>query len=180
MKLNRFRDSLAMRTSAWVVLGAGLLFLGTLSYLFHRTGIAVKREASNRAVQVLDNTALRVSGIMEDVELAANNLEWLVLRDIADPEAAILYANQVVRNNPDLNSCSISFEPYHYPEKGLFYSIFAFRDEDGMIEWEQEGDEGYQYFYKNWYLLPKLLESLAGQSLMMMLNPIRTARWERI
>ena len=158
MKLNRFRDSLAMRTSAWVVLGAGLLFLGTLTYLFHRTGIAVKREASNRAVQVLDNTALRVSGIMEDVELAANNLEWLVLRDIADPEAAVLYANQVVRNNPDLNSCSISFEPYHYPEKGLFYSIFAYRTEDGQIEWEQEGDEGYQYFYKNWYLLPKLLE----------------------
>lgn len=158
MKLNRFRDSLAMRTSAWVVLGAGLLFLGTLSYLFHRSDIAVKREASNRAVQVLDNTALRVSGIMEDVELAANNLEWLVLRDIADPEAMVLYANQVVRNNPDLNSCSISFEPYHYPEKGLYYSIFAYRDENDHILWEQEGDESYQYFFKNWYLLPKLLE----------------------
>lgn len=158
MKLNRFRDSLAMRTSAWVVLGAGLLFLGTLSYLFHRSDIAVKREASNRAVQVLDNTALRVSGIMEDVELAANNLEWLVLRDIDDPEAMVLYANQVVRNNPDLNSCSISFEPYHYPEKGLYYSIFAYRDENDHILWEQEGDESYQYFFKNWYLLPKLLE----------------------
>ena len=158
MIIDRFRNSLAMRTSAWVLLGAALLFLGTLTYIFHRSGIAVKREASNRAVQILDNTVLRVNGILEDVELAANNLEWLVHRDLTDPEAVVTYSNEVVRNNPDLNSCSISFEPYYFPEQGRYYSIYSYRDVNDDVQWEQEGDDSYQYFYRNWYLLPKLLE----------------------
>ena len=48
--------------------------------------------------------------------------------------------------NPVLSSCSIAFEPDFYRRKGLFYSIFSYRSEDNIIEWEQEGDEDYIYF----------------------------------
>lgn len=39
--------------------------------------------------------------------------------------------------NPVLSSCSIAFEPDFYRSKGLFYSIFSYRSEDNIIEWEQ-------------------------------------------
>ena len=152
-----FRQSLSARISAWIVLMAALLFLLSLGYVFKRSQDAVRREASFRAAEVLDNTVLRVNGILEDVEIAADNIEWLVLRDLRDPDAMVDLATHVVRNNKAVNSCSISFEPYYYPNKGRYYSIFAYRSATDSIRWEQEGEETYQYFYMNWYQLPKLL-----------------------
>ena len=152
-----FRQSLSARLSAWIVLMAALLFILSLGYVFQRSQKALLHEASYRAVEVLDNTVLRVNGILEDVEIAADNIEWLVRRELGNPDAMVDLATQVVRNNDAVNSCSISFEPYYYPKKGRFYSIFAYRGAQDSIVWEQEGEETYQYFYMIWYQLPKLL-----------------------
>jgi len=152
-----FRRSLSARLSAYIVLFAALLLLLALGYLFRVTSQAARSEASDRAEQVLDNTVLRVNDILEDVEVVADNLAWLVERDIDNPDAMVTYSNQAVRNNAFLKGCSISFAPWYYREKGEYYSIFSYRALDGSVQWEQEGDESYQYFYKIWYQLPQLL-----------------------
>lgn len=155
---NYLRRNLYARLSLWIVLLTSLVFLAALNYLFFLARQTVRREAEQRAVQILDNTVLRVNGILEDVEIAADNLEWLVKRGIDAPDKMVDYAQEIVRNNSVLSSCSISFEPYYYPEKGLYYSIFAYRTYSGDVRWQQEGDEDYQYFYLDWYLFPKLLQ----------------------
>lgn len=155
---NYLRRNLYARLSLWIVLLTSLVFLAALNYLFFLARQTVRREAEQRAVQILDNTVLRVNGILEDVEIAADNLEWLVKRGIDAPDKMVDYAQEIVRNNSVLSSGSISFEPYFYPEKGLYYSIFAYRTYSGDVRWQQEGDEDYQYFYLDWYLFPKLLQ----------------------
>ena len=155
---NYLRRNLYARLSLWIVLLSSLVFLAALNYLFFLARQTVRREAEQRAVQILDNTVLRVNGILEDVEIAADNLEWLVKRSIDAPDKMVDYAQEIVRNNSVLTSGSISFEPYFYPEKGLYYSIFAYRTYSGDVRWQQEGDEDYQYFYLDWYLFPKLLQ----------------------
>ena len=155
---NYLRRNLYARLSLWIVLLSSLVFLAALNYLFFLARQTVRREAEQRAVQILDNTVLRVNGILEDVEIAADNLEWLVKRSIDAPDKMVDYAQEIVRNNSVLSSGSISFEPYFYPEKGLYYSIFAYRTYSGDVRWQQEGDEDYQYFYLDWYLFPKLLQ----------------------
>lgn len=155
---NYLRRNLYARLSLWIVLLSSLVFLAALNYLFFLARQTVRREAEQRAVQILDNTVLRVNGILEDVEIAADNLEWLVKRGIDAPDEMVDYAQEIVRNNSVLTSGSISFEPYFYPEKGLYYSIFAYRTSSGDVRWQQEGDEDYQYFYLDWYLFPKLLQ----------------------
>ena len=152
------RRSLSSRLSVLLVLLFGILMLAALDYVFTQTRKGARQEAEGRAEQVLDNTVLRVNGILEDVEIAADNLEWLILRDITDPDKMREYSNEIVRNNAILNSCSVSFEPYFYPEKGRYYSIFSYRGPDDTVLWEQEGDDSYQYFYLDWYLMPRLLQ----------------------
>ena len=152
------RRNLYARLSLWIVLLSSLVFLTALNFLFLIARNTIRREAEQRAEQILDNTVLRVNGILEDVEIAANNLEWLVKRGIASPDKMQDYALEIVRNNSVLTSCSISFEPYYYPDKGLYYSVFSYRTAQGDVRWQLEGDEQYQYFYLDWYLLPKLLK----------------------
>ena len=76
--LERIRRSLSARLSIWVVLFSAMILLGTLGYSAHVSREYVRMEAIKRASQVLDNSVLRLANILEDVELAANNLEWLV------------------------------------------------------------------------------------------------------
>ena len=150
------RRSLSRRLSLWSVLFAAAIFLAALVYVFVISRNAVRQEAIRGASRELDNTVLRVNGILEDVQIAADNLEWLIYRDLDNPDRMMEYSRNVVLNNPFLNGCSISFEPDYFPSKGRYFSAYSNRM-DGVVYTQQEGNDQYQYFYLDWYLLPKLL-----------------------
>lgn len=154
--MNLPRRSLAARLSIIVVSLAALIFVAALTYLFLESRKAVKREAVEHASQLLDNTVLRVNSILENATIAADNIDWLVYQHLDDPQAMFDLSRNVLLNNPELYGCSISFEPYFYPEKGLYFSVYS-SNREGSVYTEQEGDDEFQYFYMDWYQLPKLL-----------------------
>ena len=153
---DKIRSSLSARLSIWVVSFTALIFLAALGYMFIESRQAVRREAMRRAGQVLDNTVFRVNGILDDVTIAADNLDWLVYRNMDNSEAMFDLTRNLLLNNPDVSGCSISFEPDFFKECGQYFSAYAYR-KDGSVLTEQEGSDRYQYFYMDWYLLPKLL-----------------------
>lgn len=148
--------SLPFRLSIWIVAFCALIFLAAHTYQYFLTRSAIRREAVERATQVLEQSVLRVDSILEDAEIAANNLDWLVYRNLDNPDAMPDLARNTVLNNPSLNGCSISFEPGYYKKKGRYYSIYAGMGR-GSVTTVQEGSDDYQYFYMDWYQLPKLL-----------------------
>lgn len=152
----RLRSSLSARISLWTVLFAAVVFIISISVVAFRSRNAVREEAIKGANRVLENTVLRTNYILEDVEDLANNLEWLVLKDLDNPDAMMEYSHNIVQNNTILNGCSISFEPYFYPEKGQYFSAYS-NNNGRYVYTMQEGSDNYQYFYLNWYMLPKLL-----------------------
>ena len=153
--LNAVRRSFAARLSMVVVLFAALVFLASIGYTALQARKSVTNEAMLRADQVLENSVLRLDSIIEDVEIAADNLEWLVLRHLDSPDSMMVYSRNTVESNSFLNGCSIAFEPDYFPGRH-YYSAYSVRV-DGDIETEQEGDDDYQYFYLDWYQLPELL-----------------------
>ena len=154
--LSAIRHSLSSRLSLWIVLFAAVLFVTSLGYIFVVAQKAVRKEAIKGATRELENTVQRVNNILEDVELMADNLEWLIYRDLDKPDVMMEYSRNVVLNNPSLNGCSISFEPYFYKSKGKYYSCYS-NNNGKAVYTQQEGNDQYQYFYLDWYLLPKLL-----------------------
>ncbi len=150
------RYSLSTRLSLGIVLFASLIFLVALGFLFIESRKAIHQEAINRATQILDNTAERVNTILTKVEVATNNTDWLAARHLDAPDSMFVYSNRILQNNPELNGCSISFEPYFFKEKGRFFSAYSVRRSDGILTM-QEGNESFEYFVMDWYQLPKLL-----------------------
>ena len=152
----RLRSSLSARISLWTVLFAAIVFIVSISVVAIRSRNAVRDEAIKGANRVLENAVLRTNYILEDVEDLAANLEWLILKDLDNPDAMMVYSHNIVQNNTFLNGCSISFEPYFYPEKGKYFSAYS-NNNGRYVYTMQEGSDNYQYFYLNWYMLPKLL-----------------------
>ena len=153
--LDALRRSFSARLSIWVVLFAALIYLGAQMYVAFESRRTLKKEVINGASQVLDNTILRLNNILEDVELAADNLEWLVYRHLTSPDTLMEYSRSTVQGNMFLNGVSISFEPYFFKDRQYFSAYSS--NTDGVIETIQEGSDDYQYFYMDWYLQPKLL-----------------------
>ena len=165
-----FRQSLPTKLILWIAILAGLVFLASLGFMFTQSRKSVRQEAINRAEQVLDNTVQRVTNILDRVEVATDNMDWLPVRHLDAPDSMYVYSRRMLELNPELNGCSISFEPYYFPEKGKYFSIFSY-NEDGTILTTQEGNENYEYFTFDWYQMAKLLDAPCWTEPYMDFNP---------
>lgn len=152
-----FKKSLSTKLSLWIVLFTAVVLVSALGYMFSVSRQAIRQEAVNHATEILENTTLRVNSILERVEVATNNTDWLINRHLDGPDSMFVYSRRLLENNPDLNGCSIAFEPDFFKQKGRYFSAFSLRN-DGEILTTQEGNEHYEYFYMDWYQLCKLLD----------------------
>jgi signal transduction histidine kinase len=132
---------------------AVVVFVASLGFMYIRSRNYVRDDALQRATKVLDNTTLRMTEILTEVEIATTNTEWLV-RTHQDPDSVVKYSRRIVELNPRFNGCSIAFEPNFFPDKGLYYSIYSGHESD-TIQTEQEGSKEYNYFDMDWYTIPK-------------------------
>jgi len=168
--LSFVKRSLATRMSLLTVFFAAIILIAALGYMFSVSRQAIRKEAVDRATNQLENTVLRVTAILDRVEVAANNTAWLINRHLDSPDIMFEYSRRILENNPDLNGCSIAFEPYFFPGRGRYFSAYSYND-DGVIETTQEGNEHYEYFYLDWYQLCKLLDRPVWTEPFMDYNP---------
>ena len=148
--------SLAARLSIWVVGCVVFIFITAQGILFYYSRQAVREEAMERATQTLESTLLHVGNTLHDAEVAADNMRWLVEQHLETPDSMFTFSRKILENNPNLYGCSIAFEPYYYEEKGQYFSAYSYNGGDS-IQTEQEGSDEYEYYYMDWYLIPKLL-----------------------
>ena len=146
------RHSLALRLCLWILFFAVLIFVISLGFLFARSRSYVREDAMQRATKVLNNTALRVTEILNEVEIATNNTDWLV-RSRLQPDSIYTYSRRIIELNPHFHGCSIAFEPYYFKEQGEYFSAYSCHEKGG-IKTEQEGSDAYRYFDQSWYKEP--------------------------
>lgn len=159
MKKNIFNihRSLSTRLSLLIVLFAAVILVASLGYMFGVSREAIRQEAVNHASKILENTALRVNGILDKVVIATDNTDWLITSHLDCPDSMFFYSRCILQNNPDINGCSIAFEPNFFKDRGRYFSAYSYNDK-GNILTTQEGNEHYEYFYMDWYQLCKLLD----------------------
>ena len=145
------RQSLASKLSVGILLLVIAGFMGTLGFLFLRSRQIVKQEAIEHAERILDNTSLRVTKYLQEVEVATNTMEGLILRHLT-PDSLLEYTHRIVAINPHFNGCSITMEPEFFPQYGRYFSAYSVRNGDSITT-EREGE--YEYFEKVWYATPK-------------------------
>ncbi|MBP5563750.1 MAG: SpoIIE family protein phosphatase, partial [Bacteroidales bacterium] len=168
--LSFVKRSLATRMSLVTVFFAAIILIAALGYMFSVSRQAIRKEAVDRATNQLENTVLRVTAILDRVEVAANNTAWLINRHLDTPDLMFEYSRRILENNPDLNGCSIAFEPNFFPGRGRYFSAYSYNN-NGVIETTQEGNEHYEYFYLDWYQLCKLLDRPVWTEPFMDYNP---------
>ena len=154
--VQRIRQSLSLRLSLWILGIVVVIFIITIGFLFHRTKESVRQGAIDQASQMLNNNMQHLIGILNEIEVATDNSDWLVMQNL-QPESILALSRQILELNPNLFGCSIAFVPNFFEDQGKYFSAYSSND-NGHLETEQEGNDDYNYFEMDWYKEPMKLQ----------------------
>ena len=154
--VQRLRQSLSLRLSLWILGIVVVIFIITIGFLFHRTKESVRQGAIDQASQVLNNNLQHLVGILNEIEVATNNSDWLVMQNL-QPDSLLALSRQILELNPNLFGCSIALVPYFFEDQGKYFSAYS-SNNNGHLETEQEGNDDYNYFEMDWYKEPMKLQ----------------------
>lgn len=144
------RKGLSTRLSLGILLLAAPIFVLSLGIIYLQSRYFIHEEANERAVRVLGTTMQRVRNYMATIETATNSNLWLVEENF-HPDSLLALSRRIVQLNSHVNGCSISGEPYVFPECGRYFSVYTANQGDTIIS-VREPD--YEYFEKVWYKTP--------------------------
>ena len=152
------RKSLSTKLSLDILIIVILVFTLSLGFLYWQSRNIIRQEAIDEASHVLDNTALRVKGQMQELETATRNILWLVNLN-HEQDSLLKYSHRIVANHPHVNGCSITMEPDFYPGEDYGFSAYSVRmdnkenPQNDSVVTVREAD--YDYYNKVWYKKPR-------------------------
>lgn len=98
----------------------------------------------------------RINSVVDAVQKIPMELaDILEIHDTKDEDAKILLQS-VLFNNNELYGVNLAYEPYHYFRDSLYHDTYVYRSADSTI-YDNTNDSTYNYFYLDWYLIPKTL-----------------------
>ena len=141
------QQRLSIRLGLLTVLIISVVFSLLFDFLFYRCKYYVRQAAIEKAVQLLDNTAERINGIMDETEVVTNYMAMYTPRHL-HPDSLLAITHRTVADHSFLTGFAISMEPYFFPEMGRYFSAYSLREND-TISTVREGP--FEYFEKIWY-----------------------------
>ena len=151
--LRYIRQHLSLRLGLIITLIIAAAFSLLFDVLFQRCKQFIQRAAIDHATQLLDNTAERINGIMDETELVTNFMARTVPHHLT-PDSLLVFSRRAVEENDFLTGLAISMEPDFFPEMGRYYSAYSRRGPDSITT-VREGP--FEYFDAVWYKTPRSL-----------------------
>lgn len=156
-KFFKIRESFAARTSMYIIIVVGIVFIATLSVSFYFSYKTVESSAMKNAEVTMAKTTLEMERLLSGISKMVDNIKLVVEDGNLPADTVYLLVRQIVANNTDIAGCAVAFEPYYFKDKGYYFSPFAYRQGDSVVV-KQLGNPDYDYFTMEWYQIPKLLD----------------------
>jgi sigma-B regulation protein RsbU (phosphoserine phosphatase) len=114
---------------------------------------SVKQNATNLAL----STVHSIDGVLEAAEKIPDNLAPIIENSEYDEKNLQSFLKPIVRNNQEIFGSCVAFEPYTYAKDRYFFAPYYYKENDS-IKYKILGDSLYNYFYLDWYQIPKMLD----------------------
>ena len=149
------RHSLTTQIVSWVVGFVSVLFVTSLFIMFHHARKSIYQEAMEKARQTLRTTELRIDNTLSEVETATRSLHWTIEKRLNRPEIMDSLCRTLLKENPQVQSCVIAFEPGVYPKYGIYHEVYAHRNQNDSTRIDVTINGGKQlYTREKWYFTP--------------------------
>ncbi|MDD5630201.1 MAG: SpoIIE family protein phosphatase [Elusimicrobia bacterium] len=152
--------SIAFKLILLVCTTSAVIFLLVFGFFYRFTSRILLRETERYARQLTMSTVNRVQSILKPIQKVPEALADYVNDAPLPQEQMRRLLEQTARANPDIYGFWLCFEPYAGDQK-LLYDCLAYHRMDGKLRYRVLGGPTYQYFYEDFYQIPKELGDAA-------------------
>ncbi|MFO0795273.1 MAG: SpoIIE family protein phosphatase [Candidatus Brocadiaceae bacterium] len=132
------------------------IFAGIFGYNYQYSRRMIERNAEENARSLTTTTVNRVESILKSIEKIPENMAYFLENSSYNKSELINLIRSVVKNNQEIYGSTISFEPYAFDKKSLYFAPYFYKSQ-GKVKFTYLGGESYRYFYMDWYQIPKEL-----------------------
>jgi class 3 adenylate cyclase/HAMP domain-containing protein len=137
----------------------GIIFAAAFTYSYLTSKQVVLREMSANAKNLTRATAFKIETILQGVEKVPLNLA-AILNDCSFRRSELLkLIKQSVITNPEIYGVAVAYEKYAFDPKKAQFCPYYYR-KDGHVTYDSASETNgmYQYWYWDWYQIPKELD----------------------
>jgi len=108
------------------------------------------------AMNLARATVNQIDIVLSSIEKVPENLAYVLERSLCSGEELNNLLKYVVQNNKEIYGSAVAFEPRAYDGEKERYSPYFYKS-GGEIKYSDLGTASYQYFFQDWYQIPKEL-----------------------
>lgn len=151
MKKKKKNRSFATRLSRWVMLILFIMMSG-LSFLIYIFAEAFIVELGGQTVHgSMLTSERRIRDVMSDVSVAVENNVFDIERNLSHPDQMQAVVERMVKQNPRIRSCGISFIDNYYPQKGHGFCPYAWRTDSSQVKTMPLAEMSDNYLKSEWF-----------------------------
>lgn len=140
------------RASLLIILVAILALESTSLVQNHYSQKGMKGEAMARAEGQLDAIHNKIMDVVNQVEIAVKNNEWIAQWALTNPDSIPAIPKLIINNNPIIVGSTLAVIPNYYKNRSL-YSPYCLR-QDGNVILKSLATDEYNYPEKEWFVKP--------------------------
>jgi sigma-B regulation protein RsbU (phosphoserine phosphatase) len=150
----RLRTFFKSNLSLTAIIAAALLQEVTGGVMYYSAQETITQTMEKLVEREMNSIYLTIRNKLSCVEVIIDNYAWVVGGDLAGPGWMYDTTHDLVKNNPFIMGCNITFIPYYYPSKGRWFEPAAIRKSDGSIVSKQVGSSHHDYTKTEFYTVP--------------------------
>jgi sigma-B regulation protein RsbU (phosphoserine phosphatase) len=158
--MNNFtsKRGLAFKLILSIFTSIALILFLIFVYNYHITKKIVQKNLVTNAENLTTSAVLKVENVLNSIQKVPLNFSKIIEASDYSEKELLKLLRQTVANNPEIYGAALAFEPYYYKKDQRFFSPYYYRSSDS-IAFTHIGDQEYDYFARDWYKLPKELNS---------------------
>ena len=146
-----YPKSFAKRLTRHIMLRMTIIMSIPVIILFFITYEEVFGLTSYISKSLLNGRVNEIRRISSDLYVAATNTAPYIRDDLKNPDKMYTIMERMLKLNPYIHSCGISFRENYYPEKGRWFCPYVVRNDSNVIEQKTLGGESYDYLNAEWF-----------------------------
>ena len=158
--------SISFKLIFFILLSTGVIFIGIFIYSYFLSRQIIIKKIRENALYLTNSIRFHIDGTLMSLQRVPKGLACFLEEGLYPLyEEQGFYAKnellrlikKIVKSNPEIYGCVVAFEPYSFNKKKFYFAPYFFK-KNGKINFKYIGSEDYQYFYWDWYQLPKILK----------------------
>lgn len=148
---------IAFRLASLTLLVSTLTLVAIVGYNYTVSRNIIVKMAEEKGTLLANSTARDISGVLKTVQKVADSISFSLEDGSLSEKQLKELGRRVLTDNPEIFGTAIAFEPYRFMHEREYYAPYHYRSQN-RIAYTNLGGDDYQYFYMDWYQLPKELE----------------------